>query len=172
MANLTGRSKEASDYANTAADWIEQWQSLAVNSAANPPHTVLNYGDEDSYSLLYNLYADSLVQTRIVPQEIYRMQSNYYPTQNKKYGVPLDTRSQRTKNDWEMFCAAISEQGTREMFLRDLVEFINETPTSGPVTDLFDVNNGEYVQGPFKARPVVGGWFALLALRDGVGIPS
>lgn len=74
IANMTGHSQAGSDYANTASDWIGQWEQLAVNQNANPPHTTLNYGDEDSFSLLYNLYADQLVQTNIVPHSIYTMQ--------------------------------------------------------------------------------------------------
>lgn len=172
MANITGRVKESSRYADTAQDWISQWEALAVSKNANPPHTTLNYGAENSYSLLYNMYGDALVQTNIVPRRIYQMQSNFYPTVEQQFGVPLDTRDLRTKNDWEIFCAAIASKDTAAMFLRDIVKFINETPTSGPVTDLHRVHDGTYSPGaPFRARPVVGGWFALLAL-DNTGIPN
>lgn len=172
MANMTGHAKDAQRYSTQATDWIKQWQQLAVNQNANAPHTVLNYGHEDSFSLLYNLWADALLDTQLVPRSIYQMQSDFYPTVAHKYGVPLDTRARRGKNDWEMFCAAIAEQDTREMFLRDTAKFLRETPTSGPATDLFEVDTGGYGGGnTFRARPVVGGWFALLALRR-VGIPD
>ncbi|KAK4504245.1 hypothetical protein PRZ48_005161 [Zasmidium cellare] len=173
IANMTGHSQEGSDYANTASNWIGQWEQLAVNQNANPPHTVLNYGDGDSFSLLYNLYADQLVQTNIVPHSIYTMQSEFYPTVKQEYGVPLDTRADRTKSDWEIFCAAIASTDTRDMFIRDLAKFIDETPTSAPVTDLYDPSTGQFAAdiGPFKARPVVGGWFALLALNQ-TGLPD
>lgn len=173
IANMTGHSQEGSTYANTASNWIRQWEQLAVNQNANPPHTVLNYGDEDSFSLLYNLYADQLVRTDIVPSSIYTMQSEFYPTVKQEYGVPLDTRADRTKNDWEMFCAAIAAEDTKNMFIGDIAKFIDQTPTSAPVTDLYDPANAEFAAdiGPFKARPVVGGWFALLALNQ-TGIPG
>lgn len=173
IANMTGHSQAGSDYANTASDWIGQWEQLAVNQNANPPHTVLNYGDEDSFSLLYNLYADQLIQTNIVPHSIYTMQSEFYPTVKQEYGVPLDTRADRTKSDWEMFCAAVASKDTMNMFIGDLAKFINQTPTSAPVTDLYDPSNAQFAAdiGPFKARPVVGGWFALLALNQ-TGLPD
>lgn len=144
-----------------------------MNQNADPLHTVLNYGDEDSYSLLYNLWADSLLQTNLVPRSIYTMQSEFYPTVAQKYGVPLDTRASRTKNDWEMFCAAIASDDTRNMFIGKLANFINETPTSAPVTDLQEADSGNFAfnLGVFRARPVVGGWFALLALKQ-IGIPA
>lgn len=172
MANMTGRTEASNRYSGTAQDWIKQWEDLAVSKTANPPHTTLNYGADDSYSLLYNMYGDALVQTNIVPRRIYEMQSNFYPSVEQTYGVPLDTRDLRTKNDWEIFCAAIASKDTEAMFLRDIVKFINETPTSGPVTDLYRVNDGTYSPGAaFRARPVVGGWFALLALNQ-TGIPN
>lgn len=172
MANLTGHEDASERYGSTAQDWIGQWEDLAVSKSANPPHTTLNYGADDSYSLLYNMYGDALTQTNIVPKRIYEMQSKFYPTVEQKYGVPLDTRDLRTKNDWEIFCAAIASKETSAMFLRDIVKFINQTPTSGPASDLHRVNDGTYSPGTtFRARPVVGGWFALLAL-DRVGIPN
>lgn len=144
IANLTNHGQESADYSNTAHAWIQQWEQLAINQNADPPHTVLNYGDEDSYSLLYNLYADSLLQTNLVPRSVYTMQSDFYPTVAQRYGVPLDTRASRTKSDWEMFCAAIASEDTMNMFIRDLAQFIDQTPTSAPVTDLYEVDSGNY----------------------------
>lgn len=91
----------------------------------------------------------------------------------QEYGVPLDTRADRTKSDWEMFCAAIASKDTMNMFIGDLAKFINQTPTSAPVTDLYDPSNAQFAAniGAFKARPVVGGWFALLALNQ-TGLPD
>lgn len=171
IANLTGHQDESVEYGSTAQEWIQEWQQLGVNSNASPPHTVLNYGDNDSWGLLYNLWADSMLNLNLVPREIYQQQSDFYPTVALRYGVPLDTRASRTKSDWQMFCAAIASEETRQSFVRDLAKFINETPTAGPLTDLFEADSGDYAQGPFRARPVVGGFFALLVL-DELGIPS
>ncbi|SMR41291.1 unnamed protein product [Zymoseptoria tritici ST99CH_1E4] len=164
IASMTGHPNDAQRYTSTAHDWIQQWASLALNTQANPPHTTLDYGAPESFSLLYNLYADRLLSTNLVPQYIYDIQSNFYPSVRQTYGVPLDTRSTRSKNDWEMFCAAIASDQTKQMFVSDLAKFINETPSSAPVTDLFEVGNGTQ-NGNFRARPVVGGWYALLALN-------
>ncbi|KAF2216730.1 hypothetical protein CERZMDRAFT_31899 [Cercospora zeae-maydis SCOH1-5] len=173
IADLTGRSTEAKEYDDQSRDWINQWQQLGNIRNADPPRTSLNYGDDKSWGLLYNLYGDALVEANLVPKEIYEQQSNFYPTVQGRFGVPLDTRAKRSKNDWEMFVAAIASDETRDMFFSDLVKFINETPTSGPVTDLFDVDSGDYPPNTgFRARPVVGGWFALLALPEGKrGLP-
>jgi hypothetical protein len=111
-----------------------------------------------SIGLLYNLYADRLLGLNFVPQSIYDMQSNFYPTVAEKYGVPLDTRNLATKctshppnlfnianaliADWEMWCAAIASPSTRSMFISKLANWINTTPTNRAFTDLYDTQTG------------------------------
>ena len=115
IANETGNTADAANFASIADDYITKWQELAINKDANPPHTTLSYGDssshgkwptmsagnENNYSslagLLYNLFADAQLNLGLVPQSVYQMQSNFYPTVANKYGVPLDTRHAYTK---------------------------------------------------------------------------
>lgn len=100
------------------------------------------------------------------------MQSDFYPTVALEYGVPLDTRHNYTKGDWELFVAAIAEQDTQELFTRDIANWINTTPTSQALTDLYDTISGDFPDTKFVARPVVGGFFSLLALPEGYVPPS
>lgn len=173
IANLTNNQADGANFSQTATDYIARWQDLGINRDANPPHTTLNYGAADSHGLLYNIYADALVQTRLVPRSVYEMQSNFYPTIASEFGVALDTRHGWAKNDWEMWAAAVAEEGTRTEMVQRLARWIGETVTSTPATDLYEASTGDYADGPpvFAARPVVGGWFALLAL-NGTGIPA
>jgi len=94
------------------------------------------------------------------------MQSAFYPTIALDYGVPLDTRHTWTKSDWEMFAAAVASNGTRDMFISKLANWINTTTSNRAMTDLYDAGHGGFPDGPtFVARPVQGGLFALLALK-------
>jgi hypothetical protein len=102
IANLTGDVEDANHYSAIAHDYITQWQSLAINADATPPHTTFTYGDSSSFSLLYNLYADRELGLGLVPQDVYDIQSTFYSTRFERYGVPLDTRHGYTKNDWEV----------------------------------------------------------------------
>lgn len=102
IANLTGNSADGQNYSAIAHDYISKWQGYAIDSTANPPHTTFNYGNGSSYSLLYNLYADKELGLDLVPESVYTMQSNFYPTKFQQYGVPLDTRHTYTKSDWEV----------------------------------------------------------------------
>lgn len=165
ISNLTGHTEDSQNYTNIAHDWIQKWRNYGVAYNATPPHSELNYGNYSSYGLLYNLYADALLNTDLVPQSIYTQQSNFYPTVDNTYGVPLDTRHTYTKLDWQCWCAAIAEKSTQQLFFSQIANWINTTPTNQPLTDLYDTITGDYPSTHFEARPVVGGTFALLALN-------
>jgi hypothetical protein len=53
--------------------------------------------------LLYNLYGDALLSLNLVSQQIYDIQSNFYPTINQEYGVPLVNTHNYTKGKTEYF---------------------------------------------------------------------
>ncbi|KAJ2990661.1 hypothetical protein NUW58_g2838 [Xylaria curta] len=105
ISALTNHRDDAHNYRSIATSYIKQWQDLGINKAADPPHTTLSYGDGASHGLLYNLYANSLLGFKdFVPQSVYDMQSNFYPTAALKYCVPLDTRHTYSKTDWQLHC--------------------------------------------------------------------
>jgi len=52
----------------------------------------------DTHGLLYNLYGDKELGLGLVPQYVYDMQSNFYPSVTEQYGVPLDTRHDYAKS--------------------------------------------------------------------------
>lgn len=43
--------------------------------------------------LLYNIFGDKILRLNFIPQVIYNMQSAFYRTVVRKYGVTLDTRA-------------------------------------------------------------------------------
>ncbi|KAJ5930458.1 hypothetical protein N7466_005951 [Penicillium verhagenii] len=166
IANETGHTADAANYSSIAHSYITQWQTLGINHAASPPHSTLSYGNTSSHGLLYNLYADAQLGLGLVPESVYQMQSNFYPTVANTYGVPLDTRHTYTKLDWQLFAAAISAVDTRSMFFTDLVNWLNKTPTNKALTDLYDTITGDYPSTTFFARPVVGGAYAPLLVTS------
>jgi hypothetical protein len=171
IANLTNHAADGANFSRIATSYITQWQDLGINAAASPPHTTLSYDNASSHGLLYNIYADSLIHTNLVPRSFYEMQSEFYPTIAETFGVPLDTRHGWAKNDWEMWSAAVASESTRTEMVARLARWIGETSTNSPATDLYEAATGGYGPVPFAARPVVGGWFALLALNE-TGIPA
>lgn len=174
IANLTSHSDDAANFSSIAHDYITKWQDLAIAKHASPPHTTLSYGDTNSHGqshfssilntwlissagLLYNLFADAQLGLGLVPDSVYQMQSNFYPTVANKYGVPLDTRHSYTKGDWQCFTAAIASSDTRSTFFKDLAIWVNQTPTNRPLTDLYDTITGKYVlpRARFHTRSIL-----------------
>lgn len=163
IAYLTGRTDDAAKYTNISHSYIAQWQQLAITyTGLGIAHTTLDYGQEKSYGLLYNLWPDRALGLDLVPQSVYAMQSNFYPTVANRYGVPLDSRHTYTKLDWETWAAATCSVQTRDLFFQSIVNWMNNTPTNKALTDLYDTISGDYPGIFFIARPVVGGTFALL----------
>lgn len=164
IAQVLGQPADAANFSATAADYYRQWEDLAIDPTEN--HTLLSYQWRSSWGLLYNTYMDTLLGLGTVRPELYKMQSDWYSKQSQIYGVPLDSRHLYTKSDWEMWAAATCTPETRRLFVNALAYWINSTDTEFPLTDLYDtVGVGGYPSDlVFKARPVVGGHFSLLAL--------
>jgi hypothetical protein len=99
--------------------------------------------ENDTYSLLYNIFADRELGLDLVPESVYTMQSKLYPTVFEEYGVPLDTRHTYTKGDWEIFCASVTGPKTKAKFIDTLANWVGTTPTSGPFSDLYDTVTGK-----------------------------
>lgn len=131
IANLTGNAADGAKYTTIAHTYISRWQSLGVATEIKATHSTLSYNQNDTYGILYNLHCDRLLNLKLVPQTIYEMQSEFYSTIEFKYGLPLDSRHHYTKSDWEMWAAAISSESTKNMLIRDLAKWINETNTYG-----------------------------------------
>ncbi|KAL1842223.1 hypothetical protein VTJ49DRAFT_5835 [Mycothermus thermophilus] len=166
MSQIAQLTNHSDSYGAVADSYLQGWRSLAINTAANPPHTTLSYGQNETYGILYNLYPARLLNLSFIPQDIYTMQSDFYLTIAGEYGIPLDTRHPWAKSDWQMFAAAVASNSTRDLLVSKLARWVGETASDRAFTDLYDVNTGDFPEGGpyFMARPVQGGVFALLAL--------
>ncbi|RYO94552.1 hypothetical protein DL764_007816 [Monosporascus ibericus] len=111
---------------------------------------------------LHNLYMDKLLNLGIASATLYDTQSVFYVTVSQTYGVPLDSRH-------EVGLAGVGGATSSTLW----PACSTRRPLRGGFGDLFQTTgDGGYTprQQAFKARPVVGGHFALLALgRSGQG---
>ncbi|KAH9844227.1 DUF1793-domain-containing protein [Rhodofomes roseus] len=162
LANLVGNSDESSNYTSIASSYVTQWQGFATSSDGK--HLTLNYNNDSSWGLTYNMWADKLLKLNLIPESVYEMQTAWYTTVEAQYGVPLDTRHTYTKTDWQTYTAGIVTDTTvRDTFISALNAYAADGENNAPLSDLYYTTNGEVYQ--FRARPVVGGHFALLALQ-------
>ncbi|CAK7565465.1 MAG: hypothetical protein SEPTF4163_003382 [Sporothrix epigloea] len=166
MSGMVNANELHLQYLKTSTQYIQDWTILGINNATKPPHATLTYNLPDTYGLLYNIYADRLLNLDFVPEWVYTMQSNFYQTILGEYGIPLDTRRNWAKSDWQAFAAAVAEPDVQNAMHERLTRFVEGTPTVRPLTDLYDVTTGQFpMDGPsFINRPVLGAFFALLAL--------
>jgi hypothetical protein len=74
------------------------------------------------------------------------------------YGLPLDSRRDYTKLDWEIWTASLTgNKADLETMASPIYEWMNATSSRVPLTDWYDTKDGK--QQNFKARSVVGGVF-------------
>ena len=69
---------------------MQTWQSNAV--ASDSSHVDFFYGKSDTNGLIYNIYADKLLQLDLVPSSVYDVLTVFYnnvASQNS-YGIPLN----------------------------------------------------------------------------------
>ncbi|KAL1722415.1 hypothetical protein EV715DRAFT_270417 [Schizophyllum commune] len=160
IANTIGDKTTGSKYSDIASDYVSKWQDLA--KSAEGDHTTLNYGNDSSWGLTYNLYADKLLGFNLFPSSIYDQQSTFYQKHSNTFGVPLDSRHTYTKSDWEIWTAAImSDTNTRDMLISAVAQYAANGQNDAPFSDWYETTDGK-VAG-FRARPVVGGHFALVS---------
>ena len=51
IANLTGNTTTGANYTSIAHEYIADWQNLGIARDADPPHTTLAYGMNDTHGM-------------------------------------------------------------------------------------------------------------------------
>ncbi|KAI0832343.1 DUF1793-domain-containing protein [Trametes gibbosa] len=162
IASLVGDTARSSNYSSIAASYVRQWQQFAT--ATDGTHLTLSYGNSSSWGLSYNMFADKLLGTNVFPTSVFTMQTDWYSRHANAFGVPLDTRHTYTKSDWEIWTAGLVTSTTvRDLFISSVRKYAADGKSSQPLGDWYETTDGS-VEG-FRARPVVGGHLALLALQ-------
>ncbi|KAF8213809.1 DUF1793-domain-containing protein [Mycena galopus ATCC 62051] len=159
ISKLLGDTAKYTNYSSIAADYVTKWQVYAASKTG--AHLTLDYNDDPSWGLVYNLFPDVYLKLNLFPQSVYEEQTAWYKTVINEYGVPLDTRHTYTKSDWSMWTSAIVTDTTlRSQFVSTLTAYVSNGLNKQAFPDWFDTVSG-LAQG-FVARPVVGGHLALL----------
>ncbi|MBP0456898.1 glutaminase family protein [Streptomyces montanisoli] len=164
IAKAAGNTADAASYLSTAKSYIAQWVDKAQDGDAG--HLKLAYDQPGTWSLKYNGYPDQLLKLNLIPREVAKAEGDWYLSRANQYGIPLDIRHSYTKGDWEMWTAAwLHDHPVRDYLIDSLYDFAHSTPSRVPFSDWYDTID-DRPSGGFKARPVIGGVFALLSLRS------
>lgn len=164
IATAAGNTADHDNYLSVARSYISQWATMAQDSSGQ--HLKLAYDQDGTWSLKYNGFSDKLLGLGLVPRSVSDEEAAWYLTHMNTYGVPLDLRHTYTKADWEMWTAGwlSDHEQLRAELIESLYEFATTTGSRVPMTDWYDTTQNS--QDGFMARPVVGGFFTLLALSS------
>ncbi|THU85435.1 hypothetical protein K435DRAFT_685578, partial [Dendrothele bispora CBS 962.96] len=93
-----------------AASLIKDWQTKTVKS----DYITMEFEDDGSSALLYDLYADSLLGTNLVDQAVIHFCQTALSSADHPLGIPVSSYDPVTKSMWSMFAAAtLSDNKTR-----------------------------------------------------------
>ena len=176
--NAFGEMTGQRNYSDIGKQFATVLYNHSVGTDAAHTHFTCIQGEPRSWSLEYNLYMDVLLGLETFPWTAAAMQSAFYPGVREPGGVPLDSLVDWGKTDWMTFAAAtagasaVGRKDVMMMFVDDVWGYVSNKLNDVPFSDKFHVRqNGTFFAGEwdqYKARPVVAGHFAIMAL-DGPG---
>ncbi|MBQ7248282.1 MAG: DUF4965 domain-containing protein [Lachnospiraceae bacterium] len=150
-AQLLG--EDGAPYRAKAEEFAAQW----LENADDGDHYRLTFDQPGTWSMKYNMVWDKLLGLKLFPEEVYAKELAYYKKQLQPYGLPMDSRAEYTKSDWQMWVAAMF-MDDEEFFaaITDRMhDFLRDTQERLPFTDVY------FTTGPgarnFQARSVQAG---------------
>jgi hypothetical protein len=170
LAGLTKYSRIGKEYAHTLYN-----DGLATDKVKS--HFVLRYRRHNkSWKIPFNLYADVLLDLHTFDQAALDMGCDFYPSVRSKAGMALDNRQDWAKTDWNIWTAGTCTGSSRDMFVDDLWTFMTNGLNTWPFSDRYFVHGGKGhkpgVAILLRARPTVGGHFALVALEGAMALST
>ncbi|KAA1474523.1 hypothetical protein DENSPDRAFT_860385 [Dentipellis sp. KUC8613] len=167
LSSALGQFSDAQQYSANATQLVQQWQAQALSS--DKTHLLAAYGQQDTSTIAYNLFADKWLGTNLVDQSVYEAQSAFYSSQlgdaRNQYGIPTDSFDvSHAKSTYNLFAAAaINDTGVRNTMISKVRARASLNLTSGVFPTEYDAHAGNTTSG--VASPAQGAVFAPLALR-------
>ncbi len=154
LADALGKKEEATKYRTMAKGFAERW----VQEAAEGDHFRLAFDKPGSWSQKYNLVWDRILGLDLFPREVAQKEMAFYRTKLNRFGLPLDSREDYTKLDWQVWTATLTgEKADFEAIVNPIARFLDATTDRVPMTDWYWTSRPQ--QRGFQARSVVGGVF-------------
>lgn len=154
-----GDRLQAQEYFSIAKKYAKLWKEKAFDK----DHYRLTFDQPGTWSIKYNIIWDKIFELNLFDSDIYETEIHYYMTRFHPYGLPLDSRNDYTKTDWQMWtlCMTDREEYKKEIICR-MWNFLQDTPDRVPFSDW--IYTSQPTQRGFQNRTVQGGLFAPLLL--------
>lgn len=157
LLNELGDTEKAGYYREQAEKLAKKWEEAAFDK----DHYRLTFDGEGTWSLKYNLIWDEMLELHVFDPKVARLEVEYYLTKMNPYGIPLDSRCDYTKSDWEMWSAALSDcPEYRERIIETMWKAMCGMDRRAPFPDWYHTEKA--VAEGFQNRTVQGGLFVLL----------
>ncbi|KAG9223493.1 hypothetical protein CCMSSC00406_0006985 [Pleurotus cornucopiae] len=154
ISQAFGDSPASKTYNDRAKDFIVQWKGRAMNNG----HLLSDTGNAQSWSLIYNTFADKLTRSNLVGQDIYDSQAAFYQ-QLAGNSTSIDARS-----DWTMLTAStIDDPSIRDTLVSMVHARANYNGTLGAFPTTYNAPSGNVTRG--VASPAQGAAYSLLSLQ-------
>ncbi|KAI9507330.1 hypothetical protein F5148DRAFT_1205922 [Russula earlei] len=162
MSFMSSSDADSTNYSTIAHEYYNQWTSLAL---ASDKHLLVQYGDESSWSLGYNMFADIWLQTGLISQDIFTAHVNFLKTVNitsapltlsiAGVGIPLDSlRIDNVTYSSNMFAAGFADTKLQRLILSGM-----ESHPEGEDISIFNTTFSAW-----SASPDLGSAYAPLML--------
>ncbi|MEI7901325.1 MAG: DUF4965 domain-containing protein, partial [bacterium] len=157
LCERLGKPDDAKKYMAIARDYMAKWQELSKGDG----HTLLAYGNPGTWAMKHNMIWDRVLGLNLVPSSIIDAEIAWYLKVQKKYGLPVDNRTDTSLIDWALWSIAPARDPKDfQALLEPIFNYANETPSRVPLCDWYVTSDGK--MRAFQARPVVGGVFIKL----------
>ena len=154
MLKDTGKNEEAAYYRAKAEEMAAAWEKEAFDG----DHYRLAFDQSGTWSMKYNMVWDKLLDMKLFSQQVYDLELQYYKTKMCAYGLPLDSRCDYTKTDWQMWSTVLfDDKEYTDMIVERMWNFMTDSPDRMPFSDWLFASYPK-VRG-FQARSVQGGLF-------------
>ena len=154
MLRETGDQESAAYYDSVARSNAAKWEQEADDGDCYR----LTFDQSGTWSLKYNMVWDKLLNLGLFSQKVYDKELATYKTKLRPYGIPLDSRGDYTKTDWELWTTRMFDDTEYTNAIIDAIWAYNdETPDRAPFGDLHFVSKPW--QRTFQARTVQGGLY-------------
>ncbi len=154
MLRETGDTENAAYYDGVARSNAAKWEAEADDGDCYR----LTFDQSGTWSLKYNMVWDKLLNLNLFSQKVYDKELAAYKSRILPYGIPLDSRGDYTKTDWEMWTTRMFDDPEYTNAIIDAIwAYANETPDRTPFGDLHFVSKPW--QREFQARTVQGGLY-------------
>lgn len=169
-----------STYANIASSFAKEIYHNALgldgDSLNESTHFTYNYGDAETWNVLFASYSDVILNLDTFPRAAWDLQSDWYLSQIKDAGLafagPVSDRGvDWAITDWNILVASVSSTELQQKVVQSTWEYLSNGLNSIPFGTKYYVEGdrtGKWIAN--KARSTVGAHFALLALQQGVWI--